>query len=116
MASRKSLPAPVVPVFVFLLAVVLAVGCGGGSSSGATTTPTLPPATTAPTQPPIVTATGSPAADVGGPSEYVVQAGDSLGTIAAQFGVSVDAIVQANDIADPNLILPGQTLQIPAAP
>ncbi|MFN8473922.1 MAG: sortase [Anaerolineae bacterium] len=46
---------------------------------------------------------------------YVVQAGDSLSTIAAHFGVSVDAIVKANGLADPNVIFAGQSLSIPGS-
>ncbi len=105
-----------------LIAAMMAsafIACGGGDDSldiaptpttaAATAVPTLPPAS--PTTAPIVTPTQA----AGGPQEYTVQAGDTLGAIAAQFGVTVDAIVQANNIADPNLIVPGDTLTIPAA-
>jgi LysM repeat protein len=44
---------------------------------------------------------------------YTVQPGDTLGKIAAQFGTSVDAIVQANGLGDANLISVGQQLVIP---
>ncbi len=46
---------------------------------------------------------------------YVVQPGDTLGGIAARFGTTVSALAQANDIADPSLIYPGQRLIIPSA-
>lgn len=46
---------------------------------------------------------------------YVVEPGDTLSAIAARFGTSVDAIVQANDIADAHWIYVGQQLQIPGA-
>lgn len=49
------------------------------------------------------------------PTQYTVQANDSLGAIAQRYGVSLDALVQANNISDPNLIEPGQALEIPAA-
>jgi LysM repeat protein len=45
---------------------------------------------------------------------YVVKPGDSLSKIAVQFGVSVQAIAAANGLANPNLIVVGQTLIIPA--
>lgn len=45
--------------------------------------------------------------------EYLVQAGDTLWDIAQKYGTTVDAIVEANNIRDRNLILPGQTLVIP---
>ncbi|MBP6786254.1 MAG: LysM peptidoglycan-binding domain-containing protein [Candidatus Promineofilum sp.] len=44
---------------------------------------------------------------------YVIQPGDSLFRIALQFGVTVDDIVQANNIVNPNLIIAGQELVIP---
>ncbi len=49
------------------------------------------------------------------PVEYVVQTGDTLGTIAEQFGISTDALMAMNSLTDPNLIRVGQTLFIPAA-
>lgn len=48
-------------------------------------------------------------------SHYEVQDGDTLSAIAARFGVTVDAIVAANGIADPDLIVTGAVLLIPAA-
>ena len=44
---------------------------------------------------------------------YYVQPGDTLSRIARQFGSSVQAIVQANNIWDPNRIFAGQRLLIP---
>ena len=44
---------------------------------------------------------------------YVVQPGDTLSEIAQRFGSSVDALVRANGIDDPDLILVGQILCIP---
>jgi LysM repeat protein len=44
---------------------------------------------------------------------YVVQPGDTLFRIAARFGVTVNAIVQANNIRNPNTIYWGQVLAIP---
>lgn len=43
---------------------------------------------------------------------YVVQQGDSLGTIAQYFGLHPDTIVWANSLKDGNLIFPGQNLAI----
>ncbi|MCL5962496.1 MAG: LysM domain-containing protein, partial [Chloroflexi bacterium] len=48
-------------------------------------------------------------------STYVVQSGDSLSSIAARFSSSVEAIAAANNIANPDLIFAGKTLQIPSA-
>lgn len=44
---------------------------------------------------------------------HTVKAGETLSSIAALYGVTVDAIVQANNIANPNLIHVGQVLIIP---
>jgi len=44
---------------------------------------------------------------------YTVQPGDTLAKIAAEFGVTVEAIVEANEIEDPSLINVGQVLVIP---
>ena len=52
-------------------------------------------------------------APVGHPSTYTVQRGDTLSGIGARFGVSWQAIAQLNDIANPNVIFPGQVLLIP---
>ena len=45
---------------------------------------------------------------------HVVRAGETLSGIAAQYGVSVAAIVQASGLADANTIYAGQSLSIPA--
>lgn len=45
---------------------------------------------------------------------YYVVAGDNLSRIAARFGVTVAALMQANNLADANMIYAGQPLSIPA--
>lgn len=44
---------------------------------------------------------------------YTVQSGDTLGSIASRYGVTVDALAEANNIDNPNLIAVGQVLTIP---
>jgi len=44
---------------------------------------------------------------------YVIQPGDTLSTIAAQFNTTVAAIAAANNIVNPNWIFAGDTLIIP---
>ncbi|MGM0884572.1 MAG: LysM peptidoglycan-binding domain-containing protein [Bacillota bacterium] len=44
---------------------------------------------------------------------YVVQPGDTLWSIASRFGTSVQAIMQANGLTNPNYIYVGLTLYIP---
>ena len=45
---------------------------------------------------------------------YVVQRGDTLGTIAQKYGVDINTIVAANQIANPDLLEVGLELVIPA--
>lgn len=59
---------------------------------------------------PGVTATPAPTAEI---RTHTVQAGDTLSSIAVQYGVTVEAIMQANQMTDPNLIDVGQELVIP---
>ncbi|HRJ58219.1 MAG TPA: peptidoglycan DD-metalloendopeptidase family protein [Anaerolineales bacterium] len=44
---------------------------------------------------------------------YIVQPGDSLSSIAARFNVSLNDLMSANNIADPNQLTAGQSLIIP---
>jgi LysM repeat protein len=67
----------------------------------------------------IVAGSGQPPVESGGGAaptgiSYVVQPGDQLAAIAQRFGVSWPAVVQANNITDPNAIQAGQTLIIPS--
>lgn len=91
-------------------------------------TPTRPPTPTrAPVNiPPIVgisnqllyTPTPDPARILPTPrqdvDEYIVQPGDSLGAIAQRFGISLQSLMEANNISDPNLLDVGTSLIIPA--
>jgi LysM repeat protein len=52
----------------------------------------------------------------GTPVVHVVQRGESLGAIATQYGTTVEQILQANTIANPNRIFPGQSLNIWVSP
>lgn len=65
-----------------------------------------PPATPPPTTP-------QPTAPPTTPQQYTVVAGDTLTRIALRFGTTVAALVQANNIVNPNLIYVGQVLNIP---
>ena len=90
------------------------------SPTGAATAVPSPTSTSTPS------ASSTPVAPVASPSPepntptpqpsqtYVVQYGDTLSDIAQQFNVSVQQIVEMNNIADPNVILAGSTLKIPA--
>jgi LysM repeat protein len=71
---------------------------GGPTSPAPQINPTAPPAPTsaAPTQ-----------------TTYVVQAGDTLGSIAVQFNLAIEDIMAANAITNPDVLSPGQVLIIP---
>ncbi len=68
----------------------------GTSSPSPTPEPTPPPTTPPPTS-----------------GTYTVRPGDTLFRIALQFGTTVSAIAQANNITNPGLIFVGQVLIIP---
>jgi len=78
--------------------------------AGAPTATPTPSGTPAPTPSP----TPVPPGGVGFP--YVVQWGDTVYGIARRFGVSAAAIIQANNLANPNFIWVGQVLIIPTLP
>ena len=97
---------PTVPVLLFVVvAIVLAFvlgratgGGGGGDNTaganvavtGSTTTTTLPP------------------------TYHVVKKGETLASIASQYGVTVNEIAIANNIGNINLVYVGLRLKIPA--
>ena len=64
----------------------------------------LVPPTVAPTPPPAPV-----------PQIYVVQSGDTLGGISAAHGVSIEELVAANNITDPDVLAVGQELVIPGS-
>jgi LysM repeat protein len=98
-------------VAVLLLGVVAGLGTSGcgviGGGKDKAKPPTTPLSSLPPTTlPPESTSTTAP-------QEYIVQAGDSLSKIAKMFGVSVAALVAANNIQNPDKITEGQRLKIP---
>jgi LysM repeat protein len=48
------------------------------------------------------------------PTYHTVKTGETLGKIAAAYGMTTDAIASANGITNPNVIAVGQRLLIPA--
>jgi D-alanyl-D-alanine carboxypeptidase len=102
--TRRLLPRGIVAP-VLLLAVLLAA-CGGSSAF----TPTVDPTSSA-------GHTATPVAHSATPTPldalYVVQDGDTLTAIADRYGVSLDALMQANGITDASTLRVGDVLTIP---
>lgn len=80
-----------------------------GPLASATAEPSIPAASLVPS--PSAAPVSTPLPSPGG--THVVQAGESLFIIAEMYGVSVQAIVDANQIENPDLIQAGQVLIIP---
>lgn len=111
------------PVAMGLLVLLLAVGAaivfgvlrGTGQVVEPTVTPTMtltPTITVTPS--PMPTNTQAPTMTPLAPIEYTVKSGDFCSTIAYLFNVSVNSIVQLNNLsADCGSISPGQKLLIP---
>jgi len=63
-----------------------------------------------------VPAEGEPAVQPSGEAEtYVVQPGDTLSAIGAKLGVTMQELVEANNLSDANNIFSGQRLIVPSA-
>lgn len=92
---------------VALVGALLVVAACGGDGDAATTTTSAERATSS---------TASTTTTTAASASYTVQPGDTLAEIARRFGTTVDVLVQANGIADPDRIAVGQELQIPPAP
>jgi LysM repeat protein len=116
-ARRDSRQAPYIVGFLVVVAALAAflyVGLnwatGPGRAAALANPPTLTPvAVSAPTPPSAPSPTASPE------QTYVVKAGDSPASIAAQFRVKVADLMTINNITDPSKLQIGQVLKIPPA-
>jgi LysM repeat protein len=91
-------------IALFFLPALFGVGDDGGSSpSPSASSPTV-------TASPEPTPTPAPT-----PQTYVIQQGDTLSAIAAEFGITLEELLAANEgtIEDPNRISAGQEIIIP---
>lgn len=83
----------------------------------ATSTPTLQPEVTPqPTQPGVTPQAPQPTPTPQPPQGYInytVKWGDTLESIAYQFGTTVEELVRINNLANPNFIYVGQVLKVP---
>lgn len=107
----------------------LTIGCGGGGSSGASSAKEPRDARSAPTASPFATIPPAiPAVDIArqlglatstptvASNVHVVGAGDTLSVIATRAGISVEDLMKANSITDPQSLKLGQALTIPTPP
>lgn len=92
----------------------------GLSSTVTTTSSQSTPASPASSGATTTAPSASPTAKVGAATQvprqdtvYTVQLGDTLGSIAKQFGVSVDVIIESNSLTNPDVLMVGQELKIP---
>ena len=117
-SSVQSSPSPTATKFVVLVATPTS-GPTSQVAKSVTATPSRP--TPTPTPEPTATPTPVPASPTAvqptptpaGPTTHVVEPGESLYDIAARYGVSVQQLIDVNNIQNPNLIYSGQVLQIP---
>ena len=84
---------------------------GNGPASSAPSVPTSPVVDVTPVS--VVTPITSPPTALN--TSYVIKAGDSVTSIAAKFGVSVQSILDANGLNRSSLIFAGRTLNVPSA-
>lgn len=100
------------------LAVVALVACGVAESSAPRpTSATILEITPAPTQNIDATATVYASRLIPTPTPaglYVVQNGDTLSSLAEEFGTTVDDLLAANGLTDANALQVGQSLLIPS--
>jgi len=87
-------------VLVFSFAAVIASLLDGGSSTAATTTTTSLVATTTTTTIPV-------------PLKHVVQSGESLFSIGQMYSVKMEAIIELNNIDDPDKLAVGDEILLP---
>lgn len=110
-------PEPTLPIDVFATQTAQAVEAQltaeaepGGGIEAPTETPFMPPPTSTPTE-------GTPAPEPAGeacPPTHVVQSGENLFRIALRYGMIYQDLAAANGIVNPDRIVVGQVIRIPA--
>jgi LysM repeat protein len=104
---------------LFLLAVTIAVllvksGLDNGSPKETTATPTTTAQTTTAVPTTTITLPGS-ATTTTAPANaqhYVIQSGDTLGSIAARYNTTVDELMTLNPGVDPSMLQPGERIRV----
>jgi LysM repeat protein len=106
--DRRAAIAFVVLVVVIAVATIELTRLGGGGSDERRATASAEVEPSRPTEPATTTTLG--------PVNYQVRRGDTLTVIARRFGVSIETIVAANQLANQDSLTEGQVLRIPPAP
>lgn len=102
-------------VVVLALAAFLYVGLNWATGPGRAAALANPPAATpVAVVPPAAPAPSLSPSPTVGEQTYVVKAGDNPATIAAQFHITSDDLMAANNIDNPQKLQIGQTLRIPS--
>ena len=104
------------PCLAMLVATVVVAGCGGGDEGGREPASPAEVATEAPAEEQAVAEAPRILAVVPLPvpteTTYVVESGDTLGSIAAAFRTTVAAIVELNGIVNQDAIFVGRVVRI----
>jgi len=115
-------------VLLFLLLALIISGCGAVVTKPTATVfiPTATPTPTRETPTPTATATATPVPATPEPTDtptpeptpiiHTLKSGDTLIGLARKYGVTVQAIQEANGITDPRGLLVGQQIIIPTDP
>lgn len=128
--GQQNTPAPVfIPTYDPFLPLPAEAQSSGGTQSEVVTTgtrrptPEIAPVTISPVPPDadsLVLPTPTPDRGRTLPTprsdaeQYIVQSGDTLGSIAQQYGISLETLMQNNNLTDPNLLSVGMSLNVPA--
>ena len=110
-----------------LLSLTACTSCTSSPSTPSSSTPTTPtpsppgalilpvvsPASPLASPQPLVSPAAPSPAPAAKPEYYIVQEGDTRFGIAERFGTTVEALLQANRLTDPNQIESGRRLVIP---
>jgi hypothetical protein len=98
-------------LLALLLGLLFLLGCGAEPTTEpeATATPGMRFLMPTPGTPPATSARTPTTVAI----TYIVQAGDTLYDIALRYGVTVDEIVEANNLENPDVLKIGQELIIP---
>lgn len=117
-ARRRELTRFAAPA-AFLAAATIAIfliraGLNNDSEPAAVTTiaTTTRATTTQPTTTIVLTETGSSDTQPQGAEYYTIESGDTLGSIAAQYDTTVEALLALNPDVDPNALQPGQQIRV----